>query len=130
MVTYNDCSDILKWRYVDDEETGLYYLRSRYYNPTIGRFANMDSRITKQGNLLAHNVFSYCRNSPICFSDADGLEENRVNAEIIDFIDRVKARSGVSINPDIWGDGTWTKADGTMHVITNPSDEVVRYLLS
>ena len=26
-----------------DEETGLYYLRSRYYNPTHGRFVNADS---------------------------------------------------------------------------------------
>ena len=29
--------------YVYDEETGLYYLRSRYYNPMWGRFVNADS---------------------------------------------------------------------------------------
>ena len=28
--------------YVFDEETGLYYLRSRYYNPQCGRFVNAD----------------------------------------------------------------------------------------
>ena len=31
--------------YVYDEETGLYYLRSRYYNPTVGRFVNADVSI-------------------------------------------------------------------------------------
>ena len=31
----------LRYRsYVYDQETGLYYLQSRYYNPTIGRFIN------------------------------------------------------------------------------------------
>lgn len=29
--------------YVYDVETGLYYLRSRYYNPNWGRFVNADS---------------------------------------------------------------------------------------
>ncbi len=29
--------------YVYDEETGLYYLRSRYYNPATGRFVNMEA---------------------------------------------------------------------------------------
>ncbi len=29
--------------YVYDQETGLYYLQSRYYNPEIGRFINADS---------------------------------------------------------------------------------------
>ena len=28
--------------YVYEEETGLYYLRSRYYNPNLGRFVNAD----------------------------------------------------------------------------------------
>ena len=29
--------------YVYDEETGLSYLRSRYYNPATGRFVNMEA---------------------------------------------------------------------------------------
>ncbi len=29
--------------YVYDDETKLYYLRSRYYNPAWGRFINADS---------------------------------------------------------------------------------------
>ena len=36
--------------YVYDEETGLYYLRSRYYNPEWARFLNADQLI--HGNLF------------------------------------------------------------------------------
>ena len=34
--------------YVFDEETGLYYLRSRYYNPRWGRFVNADGAIIQK----------------------------------------------------------------------------------
>ena len=53
--------------YVFDEETGLYYLRSRYYNPGWGRFVNAD-------NYLSTNVFSYCGNVPSVFVDKNGHE--------------------------------------------------------
>ena len=36
--------------YVYDEETGLYYLRSRYYNPVWGRFVNGYSVLGNPGN--------------------------------------------------------------------------------
>ena len=51
--------------YVFDEETGLYYLRSRYYNPGWGRFVNAD-------NIVTRNLFLYCNNSCISNSDPDG----------------------------------------------------------
>ncbi|MBQ4640286.1 MAG: hypothetical protein IJB69_07210 [Clostridia bacterium] len=34
--------------YVYDQETGLYYLRSRYYNASLCRFFNTDKVIAKQ----------------------------------------------------------------------------------
>ena len=57
--------------YVFDEETGLYYLRSRYYNPGWGRFVNADVLIGA-GKLLSHNFFAYCANAPVSFSDKHG----------------------------------------------------------
>ena len=54
--------------YVFDEETGLYYLRSRYYNPRWGRFVNADA-------LIDQNLYSYCKNSPMQFHDPSGYRE-------------------------------------------------------
>ena len=56
--------------YVYDEETGLYYLRSRYYNAIIGKFTCLDDCIP--GALLEENVFSYAKNNPILNGDPDG----------------------------------------------------------
>ena len=56
--------------YVYDEETELYYLRSRYYNPAVGRFMNADTRVNGTGS--AANVYCYCNNSSIRFIDPDG----------------------------------------------------------
>ena len=43
--------------YVYDEETGLYYLRSRYYDPEWGRFINADDELGEKGELLDHNKY-------------------------------------------------------------------------
>ena len=59
--------------YIYDEESGLYYLRSRYYNPEIGRFINADIiENVEAEDLLALNLFCYAINSPISNSDQDG----------------------------------------------------------
>ncbi len=52
--------------YVYDEETGLYYLRSRYYNPNWCRFLNAD--VLPKGN-----AFAYCMDSPVVYADYDGF---------------------------------------------------------
>ena len=58
--------------YVFDEETGLYYLRSRYYTPVFNHFINADGLIGIKGGLLEHGIFIYCKNNPICMSDPTG----------------------------------------------------------
>ena len=50
--------------YYYDQETGLYYLNSRYYNSFLRRFINIDDVITGQG-ILACNIYIYCGNNPI-----------------------------------------------------------------
>ena len=43
----------LKYRgYYHDAETGFYYLNSRYYDPEVGRFINIDNMISGDGNQL------------------------------------------------------------------------------
>ena len=58
--------------YVYDEETGLYDLRSRYYNPVWKRFINADALVSSGQNLFDKNMFAYCYNSPTVQTDPFG----------------------------------------------------------
>ena len=60
--------------YVYDEETGLYYLRSRYYCSDKCRFINEDSRLGTI-RLIAHNAFCYCCNCPVMKIDSSGCTD-------------------------------------------------------
>ena len=60
--------------YVFDEETGLYYLRSRYYKPQLCRFINADVQICSSDEYACHNLFSYSENKPVLKFDPDGFE--------------------------------------------------------
>ena len=61
--------------YIYDPYTGLYYLQSRYYNPTYGRFLNADTTEileATQGTPLGANLFAYCNNNPVNMVDPMG----------------------------------------------------------
>ena len=63
----------LRYRgYIYDHETGLYYLQSRYYNPTWGRFINADSFVSTGQGMLGNNMFAYCTNNPVNNADHSG----------------------------------------------------------
>ncbi len=58
----------LRYRsYVYDQETGLYYLQSRYYNSAICRFISADSisYLGADGTPQSYNLFAYCGNNPV-----------------------------------------------------------------
>ena len=58
--------------YVYDEETGLYYLRSRYYNPNLGRFVNADRVFDANASVTTYNQYAYCDNCPVIYLDSEG----------------------------------------------------------
>ncbi len=58
--------------YYYDTETGFYYLQSRYYDPTVGRFLNADCIIGANGGILGYNMFAYCNNNPVMGCDPSG----------------------------------------------------------
>ena len=63
----------LRYRgYVYDTETGLYYLQSRYYNPSWGRFINADEYLSTGQSFFGNNVFAYCYCSPVNLTDHTG----------------------------------------------------------
>ncbi|MCI5892462.1 MAG: M91 family zinc metallopeptidase [Clostridiales bacterium] len=77
------------FRYNDqyyDEETGLIYLRNRYYDPTTGRFTqedtywNVNNMIYGDSNVPSYsaiaqssNLYVYCMNAPVNGVDPFGL---------------------------------------------------------
>ena len=66
----------LRYRgYYYDNETGFYYLESRYYDPVVGRFISADTFATTDCNgFLSANMFAYCENNPVNFKDPNGEE--------------------------------------------------------
>ena len=58
--------------YVYDEETGLYYLRSRYYNHNLGRFVNADRVFDANASVTTYNQYAYCDNCPVIYLDSEG----------------------------------------------------------
>ncbi len=58
--------------YVYDWETGFYYLQSRYYDPTTGRFISADVLLSTGQGVLGHNCYAYCLGNPVGMSDQSG----------------------------------------------------------
>ncbi len=82
---YNDISNINRFianknpfryrSYYYDFETGLYYLNSRYYDPEIGRFINIDDiSVLNVTNIALNgvNLYAYCLNNPVNEVDENG----------------------------------------------------------
>lgn len=67
----------LRYRgYYYDTETGFYYLQSRYYDPVVSRFINADRYASTGDGLLSYNMFAYCSNNPVNYSDPSGEAVN------------------------------------------------------
>ena len=65
----------LRYRgYYYDAETNLYYLQSRYYDPEVGRFISSDKVASTGQGILGANMFAYCLNNPMMFTDINGCE--------------------------------------------------------
>lgn len=64
----------LRYRgYYYDNETGFYYLQSRYYDPANRRFINADTySSTDPGDAIGCNMFAYCGNNPVMRNDYSG----------------------------------------------------------
>jgi RHS repeat-associated protein len=56
-----------------DSESGLYYLRARYYDPASGRFLGQDPLAGSMGNPQSQNRYAYALNNPVGLTDPLGL---------------------------------------------------------
>ena len=57
---------------IEDDLTGLYYLRARYYNTGIGRFTQED--VIYNDGL---NLYAYCNSNPVMYADPSGYQSNK-----------------------------------------------------
>ena len=63
----------LRYRgYVYDNETALYYLQTRYYDPEVGRFINVDGHTSTGQGFVGNNAYAYCLDNPTSMYDPDG----------------------------------------------------------
>jgi RHS repeat-associated protein len=68
-------AEINPYRYAGyryDNETGLYYLIARYYDPQHGHFISKDPDPGELDDLLSQNGYTYAHNNPMTSVDPDG----------------------------------------------------------
>ena len=59
--------------YYYDVETGLYYLKTRYYDPEVGRFITVDDiSYLDPETINGLNLYAYCGNNPVMNVDPSG----------------------------------------------------------
>ncbi len=59
--------------YYYDQETELYYLQTRYYDPEIGRFITIDGiEYLDPKTINGLNLYAYCGDNPVMFTDPNG----------------------------------------------------------
>ena len=108
----------LRYRgYVYDQETGLYYLQSRYYNPKLCRFISADAFVSTGQGILGHNMFAYCNNNPVMGYDPSG--EIAISALITLFVGIIAVAATINDIKQmatIYKNTTSSAEDGNVHI--------------
>ena len=101
--------------YYYDNETGFYYLNSRYYDPDVKRFINADSQLS-MGSVAGTNLFAYCCNNPVNMTDSTGNWPK--------WIDVCNFFSGLWSSITNWCNGTGSgDTEGVTHEVSYPYKE-------
>lgn len=119
--------------YVYDEETELYYLRSRYYNPAWKRFINADALVSTGKGLLGKNMFAYCNNCPTGESDPTGQSASALAIMLVAaafLLSGCSANKGTSprdyVSSKSKNQNCYGYAFGFINNNTNPGDYALR----
>lgn len=93
-----------------EAETGLIYLRNRYYDPELGRFISADAEFGSKTNPQSLNPYTYVNNNPLNFIDPLGLRSAKACA----YAAGTKTKNGTSAI----GHGFWVLTYDDGEVIT------------
>jgi len=80
-----------------DELTGLYYLRARYYNASLGRFTQED--VIYNDGL---NLYAYCNSNPVMYSDPSGFAKETCKSKVGGECDSESGTSSTTAGFDDW----------------------------
>lgn len=83
----------LRWNgQAQDQETGLYYLRARYYDPVTAQFISIDPLAA-----ATRDIYTYANNNPLNQSDPLGLMADPLSRGTLDAVSCV---SPMSLTPE------------------------------
>lgn len=60
--------------HITDSDTGLVYMKARYYDPDVGRFLSVDVYKASPGDPFSTNLYVYARATPSVLIDPDGRQ--------------------------------------------------------
>jgi len=99
----------LRYRgYYYDNETQLYYLPARYYNPDTARFLSVDPAPPSAGDPTTLNGYAYCVGDPVQFEDPDGRAAIMDGDDGWHAQDSKKAMSRARTSKNTWTDTGWS----------------------
>lgn len=84
----------LKYTGREDDQTGLYYYRARYYDPQIGRFVSEDSLGYAAGDV---NFYAYVGNNPVNANDPSGHAAMQVGGAVVGAVGGLATQGGIDL---------------------------------
>lgn len=111
-----------------DEETKLYYLLSRYYNPDTGEFLSLDLVRGDLTNPISLNRYKYANNNPVMLIDSDGTTAAAVKSIYVPFLGTVTIlASGAIVLRDItYKVGSWVSNQVTAYLSKKAAEDVAK----
>ena len=119
--------------YYYDNETGLYYLNKRYYNPELERFVSPDVVLGSNKDVLSYNLYLYVSNNPVSNYDKTGNSKllNKIIATVVNLLfkpkkSNTKTSKKTAKKKSVAGLCTETKPSGIVSITTGTSTNIQR----